>query len=153
MSDNPTVRPVEILLVEDSPVDVMLTREALLEAKIINNLHVVEDGEQALAYLRNVPPYENAVRPDLMLLDLNLPRLSGHEVLREIKSDMGLRTIPVVILSTSSASDDVRFAYSQHANCYIAKPADLDSLINIVRSIEQFWLCVVTLPQVGVSPA
>jgi len=146
MSAVMAVRPVELLLVEDNPVDVMLTREALLEAKVINNLHVVENGDDALAYLHRTPPFENAVRPDLVMLDLNLPRKSGHEVLRLMKSDKLLCAIPVVILSTSSTIDDVRSAYANNANCFVCKPADFDGLIKVVTSIEQFWLCVVTLP-------
>lgn len=146
MLETPAVRPIELLLIEDSPVDVMLMREALLDAKVINNLHVVEDGEQAWAYLLQIPPFERAPSPDLILLDLNLPRLSGLELLDRIKGHEALRAIPVVVLSTSTAIEDLRAAYGAHANCYVAKPADLESLINIVRSIDSFWICVVALP-------
>ena len=144
-------RPIELLLVEDSPVDVMLTREALLDAKVINNLHVVENGDEALAYLRRSAPFTDAPRPDLVLLDLNLPRRNGHEVLQEMKADPALRSIPVVILTTSTNVQDVSVAHENQANCYISKPADLESLINIVRSIENFWLCVVALPETATS--
>ena len=146
MSGDAILRPIEILLVEDSPADVDLTREALQEAKVLNNLHVVEDGEQALAYLRREGPYAEVTRPDLILLDLNLPRKDGRQVLEEIKADPSLRRIPVVILTTSEAEQDVLRSYDLHANCYVTKPVDLERFITVVRSIEDFWLAIVKLP-------
>ena len=144
MSD---LRPIEILLVEDSPGDVRLTQEALRDAKVRNNLHVVRDGVEALAFLRREGPrFAECPRPDLVLLDLNLPRRSGHEVLEEIKGDQLLRRIPVVILTTSQAEQDVLRTYDLHANCYITKPVDLDQFIRVVQSIEDFWLTIVRLP-------
>jgi CheY-like chemotaxis protein len=142
----PLVRPIEILLVEDSPADVDLTREALEDAKVSNNLNVVDDGEQALAYLRREGPYAEQPRPDLILLDLNLPRKDGREVLAEIKDDPDLRRIPVVILTTSEAEQDILRSYDLHANCYVTKPVDLERFITVVRSIEDFWLAIVKLP-------
>jgi CheY-like chemotaxis protein len=139
-------KPIDILLVEDNPGDVRLTQEALKDAKVANTLHVVVDGEQAMNFLRKKGIYADAVRPDLILLDLNLPRKDGREVLREIKGDEDLRRIPVVILTTSSAEEDVFRTYSDHANCYITKPISFDQFINVVRSIENFWLTVVKLP-------
>jgi two-component system response regulator len=139
-------RPVEILLVEDSPGDVQLTIEPLRDAKVSTHLHVANDGEEALAFLRHDEGFEGVPRPDLVLLDLNLPRKSGHEVLEEIKSDPDLRRIPVVILSTSDAEDDVLAAYDRSANCYVTKPVDLDRFWEVVRSIDQFWLSFVKLP-------
>lgn len=143
---NSRARPIEVLLVEDSPTDVMITREALAEAKILNNLHVVENGEDAIAYVRRKPPYADAARPDLILLDLNIPRKPGHEVLEELKNDPGLRAIPVVVLTTSSAEEDVLKAYGLYANCFITKPVDFDAFCQVVRTVEHFWICVVTLP-------
>jgi CheY-like chemotaxis protein len=142
-------RPVEILLVEDNPGDVRLTMEALKEAKMRNRLHVAADGEQALAYLRREGAYADAPRPDLMLLDLNLPKKDGREVLAEIKADPALRTIPVVILTTSRAEQDILASYNLHANCYVTKPVDLEKFIVVVKSIDIFWLTVVTLPPNG----
>ena len=139
-------RPVEILLVEDNPGDVRLAIEALKDAKVRNNLNCVTDGEDALAYLRKEGKYASARRPDLVLLDLNLPRKSGREVLCEVKEDPRLRTIPVVILTTSQADEDILRAYNCNANCYISKPVDLDQFITVVRSIEDFWLTIVKLP-------
>ena len=139
-------RPVEILLVEDNPGDVRLTREALKEGKIRNHLHVAADGVEALSFLRQEGPNEGAPRPDIILLDLNLPRKNGREVLEEIKEDPDLRQIPVVVLTTSEAEQDVMKAYTLHANCYISKPVDLDQFIRVIRSIEDFWLTVVKLP-------
>jgi len=138
--------PIEILLVEDNPGDVRLTQEALKGGKVSNNLHVVEDGEQAMAFLRRKGNYAGSVRPDLILLDLNLPKKDGREVLREIKSDNDLKRIPVVILTTSSAEEDIFKTYSDYANCYITKPIGFDQFISVVRSIENFWLTVVKLP-------
>jgi CheY-like chemotaxis protein len=139
-------RPIEVLLVEDNPGDVRLTREALKEGKVHNNLHVAPDGVEALAFLRREGRHADAVRPDLILLDLNLPRKGGREVLEEIKSDPALRHIPVVILTSSSAEQDIARAYDLHANCYISKPVDLDQFITVVKSIEDFWFTVVKLP-------
>jgi len=139
-------RPVEILLVEDNPGDVRLTVEALREARVVNHLNVSRDGVEALAFLRHEGRYADAPRPDLILLDLNLPRKDGREVLAEIKEDGTLKSIPVVVLTTSQAEQDVAKSYNLNANCYIAKPVDLDRFIQVVRSIEDFWLTVVTLP-------
>jgi two-component system, chemotaxis family, response regulator Rcp1 len=137
---------IEILLVEDSPGDVRLTREALREAKVQNNLHVVDDGIEALAFLRGEGQYLGAPRPDVVLLDLNLPRKDGREVLREMKADPELRSIPVVILTTSAAEEDICRAYELQANCYVHKPVDLEQFFAIVRSIESFWFTIVKLP-------
>jgi len=139
-------RPIEILLVEDSPGDIRLTREAFLEAKISNHLEVVTDGAAALDYLYRRQPYAAATRPDLILLDLNLPKRDGREVLQVIKSDPDLARIPVVVLTTSGSVEDIENTYNLHANCYITKPVDIDSFFEVTRSIEDFWLCVVTLP-------
>lgn len=139
-------RPIEILLVEDNPGDVRLTREALEEGKVLNHLHVVEDGEDAVRFLRREGEFDGAVRPDLVLLDLNLPRKSGHEVLEEIKTDTDLRRIPVVVLTSSEAETDIARSYDRYANAYITKPVDLDQFISVVRSVEDFWLEVVRLP-------
>jgi CheY-like chemotaxis protein len=139
-------RPVEILLVEDSPSDTELTIEALKEAKVRNNLSVVEDGVEALAFLRRQGSYAKAPRPDLVLLDLNLPRKDGREVLAEIKADDELKSIPVVVLTTSRAEEDVCRAYKLHANCYVSKPVDFEQFLEVVKSIENFWLFLVTLP-------
>ena len=140
-------RPIEILLVEDSPSDVTLTIEAFEAGKIANKLSCVEDGAEAMAYLRRQGRYSNASRPDLIMLDLNLPGKDGREVLKELKSDPALKMIPVIILTTSSSDKDVMQSYELHANCYITKPVDFKRFIDIVRSIENFWLTVVTLPQ------
>lgn len=140
--------PIEILLVEDNPGDSRLTRETLKETKIINKLCVVEDGEKALAYLRRQGPYASAPRPDLILLDLNLPKIGGREVLAAIKSDPKLSAIPVVVLTTSKAEEDIVKSYELHANCYISKPVDLDGFVKVVKSIEDFWFSVVRLPKV-----
>jgi two-component system, chemotaxis family, response regulator Rcp1 len=146
MSSQAFSRPVEILLVEDNPGDVRLTKEALKEGKVRNNLFVVEDGVKALSYLRREPPYTEATRPDLVLLDLNLPRKSGREVLEELKQDPQLRNIPVVVLTSSQAEQDIVRAYDLHANCYVTKPVDLDQFITVVKSIEDFWFSIVKLP-------
>lgn len=139
-------RPIEILLVEDNPGDVRLAVEALKDAKVSNHLTTVTDGEAALEFLRRQGKWAKAPRPDLVLLDLNLPRKSGREVLCDIKDDPKLRTIPVVILTTSQAEEDILKAYNCNANCYITKPVDLDQFIKVVRSIEDFWLTIVKLP-------
>jgi CheY-like chemotaxis protein len=140
-------RPVEILLVEDSPGDILLTREALREGKIRNHLSVASDGVQALAFLRREGRYAEAPRPDVILLDLNMPRMGGREVLGAIKADEQLRRIPVVILTTSSDQGDVLRAYDLHANCYITKPVDFDQFMSIIQAIEGFWMTVATLPE------
>ena len=139
-------RPVEILLVEDNLGDVRLTEEALVEGKVANKLTVARDGVEALQILRKEPPFQSATRPDLILLDLNLPRKDGREVLAELKSDPDLRRIPVVVLTTSSAERDIVRSYDLHANCYINKPVDLEQFIGVVRQIDDFWLTVVRLP-------
>ena len=139
-------RPFEVLLVEDNPGDARLTREALKEGRILNNLTVVPDGVEAMEFLRKRGPYVNAPRPDLILLDLNLPRKNGREVLHEIKTDQALRRIPVMVLTTSNAEEDLTSAYNLHANCYITKPLDLEQFMTVVRSIEHFWFHIVTLP-------
>lgn len=139
-------RPIQILLVEDNPGDVRLTQEVLLDGEINNHLSVVGDGVKAIAFLQQVPPYENAPHPDLILLDLNLPKRGGQEVLEVIKADDRLKRIPVVILTTSLAEEDIIRAYELHANCYIAKPIDLDQFIKVIKSIEEFWLTIVKLP-------
>ncbi|MBD1871515.1 response regulator [Oculatella sp. FACHB-28] len=139
-------RPIEILLVEDNPGDVRLTREVLRDGKVNNHLNVVQDGTEALAFLYRQGNYSSAPRPDLILLDLNLPKKDGREVLVTIKEDNSLRRIPVVILTTSQAEEDILRAYNLHGNCYITKPVDLDQFIRIVKSIEEFWLTIVKLP-------
>jgi chemotaxis family two-component system response regulator Rcp1 len=139
-------RRIDILLVEDNPGDVRLTREALLEGKVPNQLNVVGDGIEALDYLFQRGVHANASRPDLVLLDLNLPKKDGGEVLAEIKAEASLKRIPVVVLTTSQADEDVLKSYNLHANCYIAKPVDFDQFIQIVRSIDAFWLTIVRLP-------
>lgn len=139
-------KPVEILLVEDNPGDVRLTQEALKESKINNNLCIVTDGEEALQYLRKLGPHGKASRPDLVLLDLNLPKKDGREVLREIKTDTDLRRIPVVILTTSKAEEDILKSYESHANCYITKPVDFSQFMQVVKQIENFWFTIVKLP-------
>ena len=144
-----TGRPIEILLVEDSSTDVMLTEEALEHAKMRNNLHVVKDGVEAMAFLRKERQYSAVPRPDLILLDLNMPRKDGREVLTEVKTDDDLKTIPVVVLTTSQAQEDVLHAYGLHANCYITKPVDFEQFANVVQAIDKFWFTVVTLPSDG----
>lgn len=138
--------PVEILLVEDNPGDVRLTREALKEGKVYSNLHWAKDGVEALEFLRRKGSFGDVPRPDIILLDLNLPKMDGREVLAEIKQDEDLMRIPVVILTTSKAEEDVLRTYALHANCYVTKPVDLDKFISVVQSIDKFWLTVVTLP-------
>jgi chemotaxis family two-component system response regulator Rcp1 len=140
-------KPIEILLVEDNPGDVRLAVEALRDAKVANRLHIVEDGVEAMSFLRREGRYADVSQPNLILLDLNLPRKDGREVLAEIKQDADLKRIPVVILTSSAAEQDVVQAYNLYANCYITKPMDLDQFLKVVRSIEDFWLIVVTLPQ------
>ncbi len=139
-------RPIEVLLVEDNPGDVRLTREALKDAKVWNNLHVVEDGDAAIAFARQDAEYADSPRPDLILLDLNLPKRDGREVLAILKADEDLRRIPVVVLTTSAAEQDILKAYDLNANCYITKPVDFDQFIGVVKAVEEFWLTIVKLP-------
>ncbi len=139
--------PVRILLVEDNPGDVLLTREVLQDAKVLNELSVVGDGVKAMAYLRQEGEYAGVARPDLVLLDLNLPRKDGREVLEEIKTDEDLRRIPVVVMTTSSDEQDILKSYDLHANCYITKPLGLDQFLEVVKAIEGFWLTMVKLPK------
>jgi CheY-like chemotaxis protein len=139
-------RPIEILLVEDDPGDVLITTEALEQSKLANNLHTVENGEEAVSFLRREGSYADAVRPDLVLLDLNLPRRDGREVLAEIKDDPELRRIPVVVLTTSSAEEDVLRSYDLHANAYVTKPVDFDNFVKVVRQVDDFFFTVVRLP-------
>jgi chemotaxis family two-component system response regulator Rcp1 len=147
MIDNKLSQSVEILLVEDNPGDIRLIVEVLKEGKINNNLSVVEDGEEALAYLKREGSYQEAIVPDIILLDLNLPKINGTEVLAEIKKDPLLKYIPVIILTTSEAEQDILRAYDLHANCYITKPVNLEQFLTVVRSIENFWLTLVKLPR------
>ncbi len=148
MSTSPTpLEPVQILLVEDSPADIELTREALADARVANDLHVVQDGVDAMAFLRKEPPYAEQPTPDLVLLDLNLPRKDGREVLEEAKADPALAPIPVVVLTTSSAEADILRSYELHANSYITKPVRFDEFLRTVQSLEDFWLTVVKLPR------
>ena len=144
---SPPTKPIDILLVEDSPTDVLLAQEALAHARVQNELSVVSDGEEAMRYLRREAPYQNATRPDMVLLDLNLPRKNGTEVLAEIKNDEALKRIPVVVLTTSRAPEDIARAYGLHANCYVSKPADFDQFTHVVSAIENFWFTVASLPQ------
>ncbi len=146
MSFSKRIRPVEILLVEDNPGDIRLIKEAMKEAKIINNLNVVEDGAEAIAYLRGLETFKDATLPDIIFLDLNLPKKNGREVLAEIKQDINLKQIPVVILTVSKAEEDIIKTYELHANCFITKPVDLEQFIKVVKSIENFWFSIVKLP-------
>ena len=139
--------PIEVLLVEDSPGDVRLTREAFKDAKVLINLNVASDGVEAMAFLNHEGNNANAPRPDLILLDLNLPKKDGREVLAELKESPALKSIPVVILTTSESEADIHGSYQHHANCYITKPVDLDGFLKVVRSIDSFWLTVVKLPR------
>jgi two-component system, chemotaxis family, response regulator Rcp1 len=141
-----SARPIDILLVEDNPADARLTKEALREGKIRNNLFHTRDGVEALSFLRREDPHREAPTPDLILLDLNLPRKDGRQVLTELKSDPRLRHIPVVVLTTSEAEEDILRSYDLHANCYITKPVELEKFVAIVKAIESFWLAIVTLP-------
>jgi len=145
-------RLLEILLIEDNPGDVRLTKETLKEGKVRNNLTVVNDGFEALAFLRRQEKFQESVRPDLIILDLNLPKLDGRELLAEIKADNNLKHIPVVILTTSKAEEDVVKMYSLQANCYISKPVDLDQYITVVKAIEDFWMSIVKLPPKATQP-
>jgi CheY-like chemotaxis protein len=149
MFENSAVPAIEILLIEDNPGDVRLMREVFKDSRVRNNLTVAEDGVQALEFLRRQGAYAQAVRPDLILLDLNLPKKDGRQVLSEIKEDHDFKSIPVLILTTSHAAEDVRRSYALHANCYITKPFDLEEFIQIVKMIERFWMGVVLLPAPG----
>jgi len=140
------LRAIEILMVEDSPIDVLMAREALQQAKVLNNLSVTENGVEALAFLRRENQYAGAPRPDLILLDLNMPRMDGREVLQELKADPELKCIPVVVLTTSKAEEDIVKSYGLHANCYITKPVDFERFVSVVQTIQDFWFTVVTLP-------
>jgi two-component system, chemotaxis family, response regulator Rcp1 len=140
------IKPIEILMVEDNPVDVLVTREALKQGRIINNLSVAEDGEEALDFLFRIGQFSAAPRPDLILLDLNLPKKDGREILTELKNNPDLRSIPVVILTTSQAEEDVLRSYDCGANCFIVKPVDLEQFTSTIRSIEVFWFSIVKLP-------
>lgn len=140
------MKPINVLLVEDSPTDVLLTQEALETAKLLTELHIVEDGVEAVAFLRQEGKYAGVPRPDLILLDLNLPKKDGREVLAEIKNDPKLRLIPVVVMTVSKAEEDILKAYGLHANCYVTKPVHFESFVEVVRAIESFWFTVVTLP-------
>lgn len=151
MSNQLDGKPVDILLVEDNPGDVRLTQEVLKEAKVKNDLHVVYDGVEALAFLRREGKYKDMPKPDIILLDLNLPKKTGHEVLSEIKSDDNLKRIPVVVLTVSKDEEDVIKSYNLYANCFITKPVDLNQFLNVVKAIEDFWLTIVKLPQNGVN--
>jgi len=139
-------QPIEILLAEDNPGDVELTRESFEEAKVANNLHVTEDGAKALSFLKKQGDYADKPRPDVILLDLNLPKVTGHEILEFIKEDDSLKRIPVVILTSSEAEEDIVKSYNLHANSYITKPVDLDKFLKVVKTVEDFWLHVVRLP-------
>ena len=149
MSETPPSqsRPVEILLVEDDPGDVLMTRDALKESKLLHHLHVLDNGEEAVRFLKREPPYEDAVRPDLVLLDLNLPRLDGREVLSIIKADTGLRQIPCVVLTTSDSEEDIARSYDLHANAYVTKPVDFGGFTEAVRQIDEFFFTIVKLPK------
>lgn len=146
MPDTSPPRPIEVLLVEDDPGDVLMTREAFADYKIANNLTVVTNGEDAIAYMRKEGQFAGAATPDLVLLDLNLPRRNGREVLEEIKGDPDLRRVPVVILTTSEADEDVAAAYDLHANAYVRKPVDFEQFVQAVRAIDDFFITVVRLP-------
>ena len=146
MKNTEFVKPIEILLIEDNPGDIQLTKEALEDCKMINNLHVAVDGEQAIQFLLRNHPYTDVPKPDLILLDLNLPKVDGREVLARIKSKDGLKTIPVVVLTTSKADEDILKVYELHANCYITKPMNIDNFFKVVKAIESFWMGIVVLP-------
>lgn len=146
MTDSTIYAPIHILLVEDNPGDIRLTKEVLKEGKLNNRLSVVIDGEEAIQFLKKQGAYKNEPTPDIILLDLNLPKKDGREVLAEIKTDPDLMTIPVIVLTTSSAEQDILNTYAHHANCYIMKPVDFNQFIEVIRSIEEFWLTIVKLP-------
>jgi chemotaxis family two-component system response regulator Rcp1 len=139
-------KEVEILLIEDNPGDVLLVKEALLDAKVTNNVHWAKDGVEALAFIQQQPPFADAPRPDLIFLDLNLPRMNGHEVLAFLKEDPRFKRIPVIVLTSSKAESDIARSYDHYANCYVTKPVDLDKFMTVVQSMDHFWIKVVTLP-------
>ncbi len=149
MENVTSMKSIEILLVEDNPGDADLAIDALGHGKLKNNLHVVTDGEAAMSFLKKEAPYQDAPRPDIILLDLNLPKKDGREVLAEVKEDPQLKRIPVVVLTTSQAEEDILKTYSLHANCYLAKPLHVEQFFKLVRSIENFWLSIVVLPPKG----
>lgn len=149
MNSQNNVRSIDILLVEDNPGDVRLTQEVLKEAKVKNKLHIVNDGVEAMAFLRHEGKYMDSPHPDMILLDLNLPKKSGHEVLKEVKADDDLKRIPVVVLTVSKDEEDIIKSYNLHANCFITKPVDLNQFLNVVKAIEDFWLTIVKLPPSG----
>ncbi len=144
-----SMKPINILLVEDNEGDIMLTTEALHDGKIFNDIHVVRDGWEAMQYLYKKESHSDAITPDLILLDVNLPKMNGHEVLQEIKSNADLRHIPVIILTTSSSEEDVLKSYQNYANCFITKPVNVNDFIDVIARIENFWVSIVTLPQSG----
>jgi chemotaxis family two-component system response regulator Rcp1 len=146
MNNSGNAKKINILLVEDNPGDIRLTREVLKEGKIYNTLSIVMDGEEAIFYLKKTGAYKDAITPDIILLDLNLPKKDGREVLEEIKNDPNLMRIPVIVLTTSAAEQDILNMYAHHANCYITKPVDFNQFINVIKSIENFWLTIVKLP-------
>lgn len=148
LADKELMAPIEILLVEDSAGDVRLTREALSDARVRNNLHVASNGLEAMDFLGRVGAFGAAPRPDLILLDLNLPKMGGREVLEQVKRSEQWKTIPVVVLTTSAAEEDIDRSYQLHANCYITKPVDLDQFLKVVKTIDNFWLAIVKLPRV-----
>ncbi|HEY6900376.1 MAG TPA: response regulator [Puia sp.] len=143
------MQQIHILLVDDNEGDILLTREALDDARIINKISIAYDGVQAINFLRKVPPYRGMETPDLILLDINLPKMDGTEVLSIIKNDPELKRIPVIMLTTSSAEKDILASYDNHANCYITKPVDLDRFMDVVRTIEDFWISIVKLPKIA----
>jgi chemotaxis family two-component system response regulator Rcp1 len=143
------IRPIEILLVEDNPGDVRLTMEALADGKILNKIFAVGNGQEAMDYLHKTGKYTEAVRPDIILLDLNLPKKDGREVLQEVKSDLKIKNIPIIVLTTSQAEQDIAIAYERHANCFVSKPVDFEQFITVVRSLENFWFSIVKLPNRG----
>ena len=149
MTSKKNIKHIEILLVEDSPADILITREAFQDARLMNTIHVVEDGVKALEFLRREGTYASAPRPDLILLDLNLPRKNGREVLAEIKEHDEFKAIPVIVLTTSNADEDILNAYNLHANCYVIKPVGFDNFLKAVQSIENFWFSIVVLPPEG----
>jgi len=146
MTSGNRAKPIDILLVEDNPGDVRLTQEALRDAKVRNTLNVVRDGEEAMLYLQRRGRYKEATRPDVIFLDLNLPRKTGLEVLKDVKADDELKRIPIVVITTSNAEQDIVKSYDLHANCYVTKPVDLGQFLEVVKSIEDFWLSIVRLP-------
>jgi CheY-like chemotaxis protein len=142
----PNAKLIDILLVEDNPADARLTREAFIDSKMVNTLHHVRNGDEAMAFLNRTPPYADAPRPDVVLLDLNMPGMDGRAVLAEMKADPHLKTIPVVVLTTSEAEEDIARSYELHCNCYVTKPVDFDKFVTIVQAIDEFWVSVVRLP-------